>query len=71
VEYARFTDGKTTVVVIDQDSAEYAAWPFAIKIKKGSGRFQHFDSRTNLGSAVEAAVREFRAIAVKSGVWSE
>ena len=68
MEYARFTDGETTIIVIDQDSSEYAAWPFAIKIKSGSGRFKHFDSRFSVAYAVEAAVTEFRN---RSKVWGE
>ena len=66
MEYARFTDGETTIIVIDQDCAEYAPWPFAIKIKKGTERFKHFDSRTSVANAIEAAVREFRN---RSKVW--
>jgi uncharacterized protein YbdZ (MbtH family) len=66
MEYARLTDGQTTLIVVDQDNAEYSAWPFAIKIKTGTERFKHFDSRTSLANAVEAAVREFRN---RSNVW--
>lgn len=60
MEYLRLTNGKDTVIVVDQDNANNAAWPFAIKIKKGSARFQEHDSRTNLESAVREAVEVFK-----------
>jgi CO dehydrogenase/acetyl-CoA synthase beta subunit len=59
MEYARLTDGKVTVIVIDQDNAEYSAWPFAIKVKVPGSRFEHFNSRINLRVALEEATKEF------------
>lgn len=61
MEYLRLTNGTKTIIVIDQDNPANAAWAFAIKVKEGSGRFQALDSRTNLESAVNAAIEEFRS----------
>jgi len=61
MEYLRLTNGTKTIIVIDQDNSANAAWPFAIKVKEGKGRFQDLDSRTNLEAAVTAAVEEFRS----------
>lgn len=60
MEYLRLTNGKDTVIVVDQDNTKNAAWPYAIKIKRGPARFQEHDSRTNLESAVREAVEVFR-----------
>lgn len=60
MEYLRLTNGKDTVVVLDQDNPKNAPWPYVIKVKRGSARFQDYDSRTNLESAVREAVEVFR-----------
>jgi hypothetical protein len=60
MEYLRLTNKGSTVIVIDQDNANNSAWPYAIKYKQGSERFQHWDSRTNLLSAINEAVDKFR-----------
>jgi hypothetical protein len=60
MEYARFTDGTTTIIVTDQDEQEYASWPFAIKIKIGSKKFKQVNARMSLGLAIEEAVEKFR-----------
>lgn len=61
MEYLRLTNGHQTVIVIDQDNPNNAAWAYAIKVKTGSDRFQEFDSRTNLESAVNGATEWFRS----------
>lgn len=61
MEYLRLTNGIKTIIVIDQDNPANAAWPFAIKVKDGKGRFQDLDSRTNLEAAVNYAIEEFRS----------
>lgn len=60
MEYLRLTNGKTTVIVIDQDNPDHAAWAYAIKYKSGKENFKAHDSRTNLESAVREAVEFFR-----------
>jgi hypothetical protein len=69
MEYARLTDGNTTIIVVDQDQADRAPWPFTIKIKTGAERFKHFDSCVTLGSAMKAAMGEFQSIARHSANW--
>lgn len=61
MEYARLTNGKTTVIVIDQDNDEHGAWAYAVKMKKRSGQFRHVNSLTNLDSAIHEAVKEFKS----------
>jgi hypothetical protein len=69
MEYARLTDGNTTVIVMDQDQADKAPWPFTIKIKTGAERFKHVDSCVTLASAINAATEEFRHACQRTGTW--
>jgi hypothetical protein len=62
MEYLKLTNGIVTIKVVDQTNPDNASWPFQVLIKKGSSRFQDVDSRTNLESAVDAAVNEFRQV---------
>jgi len=71
MEYAKFTDGSVTIVVVTQDDPEYSAWPFAIKKKIGSKRFTQVDARCSLGMAINAAVEEFRHATQRNGTWGQ
>jgi hypothetical protein len=71
MEYARLTDGNTTIIVVDQDDPENAAWPFAIKMKTGSKQFKQVDARLSLGLAIQAATEEFRHAAQRIGTWGQ
>jgi hypothetical protein len=61
MEYLKLTNGKVTVKVIDQTIAANAAWPFQVVMKKGNKHFVDVTAGTNLESAVEHAVKEFRS----------
>jgi len=69
MEYARLTDGNTTIIVVDQDDPKNAAWPFAIKMKTGSKQFKQVDARISLGKAIQAATEEMRHAAQRFGTW--
>ena len=62
MEYAKFTDGHITIIVIDQDNPEFAAWKYAIKVKIGKKRFSHLNSHTCLKSALTEAMYEFSQV---------